>query len=145
VADAVKAKMEAFIYTESYHDSLTPANIVIVDAVRIPDQIGRIRELGYRVLHVHVSAPTETLLLRWRERGDERAGGTSYVQAKANEIESRVPLMSAQADMVIDTGYVPFHEYMNHIVTALRISELHARTVDVLIGGQYGSEGFACA
>src|SRR5207248_10537346 len=48
------------------------ANLIVVDAVRIKSQVDAIREaFGSRVLHVHLTAPTDVLARRYQRRSDE--------------------------------------------------------------------------
>ena len=118
--------------------------LVIVDAVRRLDQIQALRDAFPRVDHIHVSAPEAVLDTRYRERGHS-SGLTelsSYAEVAQNETESEVNLLASDADVAINTEHCDRHDVEIRAAAALRLLPSRAdRLVDVLVGGQYGSEG----
>jgi adenylosuccinate synthase len=121
------------------HDAL-----ILVDAVRIPGQIEFIRRgFGSIVKHIHLHAPTETLSKRYKSRtGNTIKEFTSYDDVLKNETERDVPRLADKADVVVDTNRNTPEDVV--IRTACHLGLLgrgYDRVVDVLVGGQYGSEG----
>lgn len=119
---------------------------VIVDSVRTKDQVTAIREAyGAAVVHLHITAPEKVLEERFGSADDKaKEGGISYLEAKNNETEKQVERLAKVADAVIDTDP---RRHTERAVEARAIGHLRARTgrdggyVDVIVGGQYGSEG----
>lgn len=118
--------------------------VIVIDAVRTLEQIEALRGgLSRTVVHVHLSAPREVLERRYARRPKsgfvERA---SYEEVLADPTERRVPKLAADADVVIDTGRSTESDVA---VRAASYLGLNARDpgalVDVIVGGQFGSEG----
>jgi adenylosuccinate synthase len=122
---------------------LEPDAIVIVDAVRIPAQIKAIRKAyGFSVLHFHLQTPSETLSERYRHRSSGLKELASFSEVKKNPTEARVQELETAADVVINTKLCRKEDVLAKAATYLGLySNHHARLVDVLVGGQYGSEG----
>lgn len=135
VADALAAK----------HERLGLDGLIVVDSIRIPNQLRHIHEaFGRDVVHVHLTAPVGVLADRYVSRGD--ASGIaelgSYTQVQADPTESGVEELGTEADVVIDT----YRSAPGDVVTrcAARVGLLPRgceQLVDLLVGGQYGSEG----
>lgn len=121
-----------------------PDSIVIVDAVRIPEQIRAIRKAyGFSVLHIHLHTPLETLDQRYRNR---RYSGlkelTSFSEVEKDPTEARVQQLKIAADVVIDTKLCRKEDVLAKAASYLGLFSRHyGRLVDVVVGGQYGSEG----
>lgn len=120
-----------------------PDAIVLVDAVRIPDQIKAIRKAyGFSVLHIHLQTPTEELSRRYRHRKSDLKELASFSDARKNATEARVQSLENAADVVINTKLCRKEDVLAKAATYLGLySSHHFPLVDVLIGGQYGSEG----
>lgn len=122
---------------------LPDRSVVIVDAVRLREQVDALRAVfGRRVLHVHLHAPVPDLAARYpRKSGGIRELG-DYEQVRANATESRVPELAEAADISIDTSLSSAADV--EVRAAARLGLLPGPgepLVDVLVGGQYGSEG----
>ena len=115
---------------------------VIVDSVRIPQQIEAIRRgYGSIVVHVHVSAPRDVLGERYLER---RATGDpeTYEEVRANETERQVDALATTADIVMDTNLCTREDVLVRTASMLGCyAKRDSGYVDIIIGGQYGSEG----
>jgi adenylosuccinate synthase len=117
---------------------------LVVDAVRILPQIDAIRKAyGARVVHVHLTAPKEVLDARYAKRN--RAGDRampSYDDVLKNKTERKVEELMKFADIAINTDRCSEMDVLVRTAAALGVydRERH-RLVDVLVGGQYGSEG----
>ncbi len=119
--------------------------VVVVDSVRIQDQINAIRTaFGRRVVHLHLTASEETLSGRYEKRKAEGRPGelASYKELRSNRTERLVPRLARDADIVIDTDRNSPDDILVRAATHLRLTGNRTdRLVDVLVGGQYGSEG----
>lgn len=124
--------------------NLGPGARVIVDAARIPEQIDAIRAaLPERVVHIHLHAPHDELERRYRSRPTQNFKEFStYEDAARNKTESQVATLARIADVVIDTNRCTKNDV---VVRAAAHLGLYAREylplVDVIVGGEYGSEG----
>ena len=135
VADAVVATMAELPGT---------CQLVIVDAVRQLSQIEALRAAFDRVDHIHVYAPSPVLDERYQQRGSSSglAELDSYAEVAENKTESEVHRLAADADVAINTDHCDEKDVEIRAAAALRLLPGRGqRLVDVLIGGQYGSEG----
>jgi adenylosuccinate synthase len=116
---------------------------VIVDAVRIKLQVEAIRDaFGQRVVHVHLTAPVETLAKRYSARSGAVQELKTYDSVRSNPTESHVEQLKDAADVVIDTQQNTPEDVFTRVASHLGLYGPGVeRLVDVLIGGQYGSEG----
>ena len=119
--------------------------VLIVDAVRIPGQVEALREsFGRQVVHIHLTASDGAL----RARYEARKGTTdvielaSYEEVRANATEAAVDELVHDADVVIDTVRCSPADVevraAAHLGFVARETE---QLVDIIVGGQYGSEG----
>ena len=121
------------------------AMLIIVDAVRLLAQVGYLRDaFGRPVHHLHLQAPQEVLSNRYTQRGD--ASGlkelASFEEVERDVTESNVGDLAADADIVVDTARSSPEDVLTRVAAQLGLyASRHERLVDVLIGGQYGSEG----
>ena len=117
---------------------------IIIDAVRIKPQIDALRRaFGARVLHVHLTASEKVLQARYengRGRSVEELG--SYADVRKNKTERFVDLLAEAADIVVDTERSTEADVLVRVASRLGLYGRSVdRLVDVLVGGQYGSEG----
>ena len=118
--------------------------VVIVDSVRIQTQINEIRKAYHNiVVHIHLDAPKAALKERYNSRKSENFRELeSYEMVLENKTESRVGRLRNDADIVIDTNRCKEEDVMVRAASHLGLyGKEYSRLVDVLIGGQYGSEG----
>lgn len=118
---------------------------VIVDSVRIKQQIDAVRKaFGSRVIHIHLTADV-TVRCDWYEKRRQTAKIKelpSYLEASQNPTELGVGKLSQSADIVIDTDRCTREDVLVRVASRLGLyGKRVERLVDVLIGGQYGSEG----
>lgn len=122
----------------------TPDALVVVDSVRIQGQIDFVRRgFGSRVKHIHLESPVETLAKRYKLRtGKPIKEFGSYDEVLKNETERDVPKLRGAADIVIDTNRNTADDVLTRAACHLGLyGRGYNRVVDVLVGGQYGSEG----
>lgn len=117
--------------------------LLIVDAVRRKDQVDRLREVfPSRVMHIHLDAPEIVLVERYNNRESDLEELADYAAVAANATEAAVGALKNEADVVIDTARNTIGDVAIRAAAALRLlPSRNARLVDVLVGGQYGSEG----
>lgn len=118
--------------------------VVVLDSVRTRDQIKELREaFGPIVTHIHVTAPQEVLKNRYdRRRKRERRDLADYNQIQQNQTEQQVDTLRKVADIVIDTNRCTQKDVLVRAASHLRLYNNNSTGyVDVLVGGQYGSEG----
>ena len=118
---------------------------VVVDSVKIQAQIDAIRDLyGSLVTHIHMTAPLDVLTSRYesRESSSHRAEQLTYPDVRSNQTESLVDGLSEIADVVIDSNRCTEEDVLVRVGSHLRLfGETHFGWVDVIVGGQFGSEG----
>lgn len=117
--------------------------VILVDAVRILPQIEAIRNaFGPRVTHVHLTSPEEELARRYAERDGEVRELSSYAEVRENPTERRVEKLQGVADIVVDTKRATADDVVVRVAAQLGLyGRDYERLVDVMIGGEYGSEG----
>ena len=118
---------------------------VIVDSVKIQEQIDAIRDsYGSQVTHIHLTAPVDVLTARYgsRQGFSSDAEGIDYQDVRSNKTEYQVDALSDIADVVIDSNRCTEEDVLTRVASHLRLyGEESAGWVDVIVGGQYGSEG----
>lgn len=127
------------------HDADNNSRLLIIDAVRIREQIDELRaSFGRRLVHVHLVAADRTVLAaRYRaRRPNSLTELASYEMLAENPTEAKIDELGTIADVVLDTHRNTIEDLV--IRCAARLGLLPALTtplVDVLVGGQFGSEG----
>lgn len=118
--------------------------LIVVDSARIPGQVEAIRRgYGSRVIHIHLEASRETLAARYENRhASSIAELDSYAQVLANKTEKGVGDLAADADVVISTERCTIEDVvLRSAAQAGLFGREYDRSVDVIVGGQFGSEG----
>jgi adenylosuccinate synthase len=120
-----------------------PGPLVVVDAVRRESQVDGLRTaFGPAVVHVHLTAPLDVIRSRFEGRTDRPGEAASYDAVATDTTERQVESMSATADVVIDTARNTPDDVLARAAGRLGLfGSLSQRLVDVIVGGQYGSEG----
>ena len=118
---------------------------IIVDSVRIQKQINAIRDVyGRPVMHIHMTAPYSVLERRYdnRQRQSTTADTLTYAAVHNNETESIVDDLRDAADVVVDSDRCTERDVLVRVASRLGLfGEADTGYVDVIVGGQYGSEG----
>ena len=118
--------------------------VIIVDAVRRREQIEYLRTVfGDRVRHVHAVASDEELRRRHRQRQHDVAEPENYELVQESLTEQAANRLASVADTLLDvTRLDPSLVAAAALAgTGLGKPRTIERLVDVLVGGQYGSEG----
>lgn len=117
---------------------------VVLEGVRKPKQMDEIQAaIGHRyVRHVHLSVGPATQKMRFNAAKREKDSGLSFEQAVDDPSEQQVRKLASRADIVIDTERHTQRDVFCRVSARLNLqSRSSDRLVDVLVGGQYGSEG----
>jgi adenylosuccinate synthase len=109
---------------------------VLVDSIRIGQQAEAIRvAFGARVIHIHLTAPTNVLSERYSSRTPNVKELPSYDQVRADPTESGVERLADIADIVIDTKQNSASDVLVRAATRLGLyGRSVERLVDVLVG-----------
>lgn len=125
--------------------SLAPNAVVVVDSVRIIEQVHAIRRAyGPRVVHVHLEATPAVLAERYKRKQRQRKFRElgSYADLSTNRTERLIDGLAPTADVVINTERCTKADVLVRAASRLGLYDReHRRLVDVLVGGAYGSEG----
>ena len=122
--------------------AVAEAKIFVVDSVRTVDQINHIREAYGPVTHLHLTAPPDVLRQRYNKRYHGKNGVPSYDKVKENPTEQKIESLSRVADVVIDTNRCEEKDVLVRAASRMSLYGKNERGyVDVIVGGQYGSEG----
>lgn len=130
-------------------EAITNNHLVLVDAIRIKPQIEAFRSsFSQDVVHIHLTAPDDVKLQRFMDRRDkdqettEKQKRTKYDKYKADETERQVNTLEADADLVIQTHRQSVGDNVTQAAAYLKLrAPILSKNVDVVIGGQFGSEG----
>ena len=128
---------------EAFGTRQTPNGLYVVDSVRILGQIDAIRRAyGAEVHHIHLTATEEELRKRYNRRNREGDEAVPYDELKRDRTEREIEKLADAADIVVSTDRCSKEAVL---VRATALLNLYPRSndalVDVLIGGQFGSEG----
>lgn len=122
-----------------------PEGLVIIDAVRTASQIESLRQaFGRKVRHVHVTASAGTRAERYEDRraSSEVAETGTYADVTSDPTEANVETLASMADIEIHTDRNSPDDVVIRVAAQLGLLDRsHSPCVDVIIGGNYGSEG----
>ena len=131
-----------------YGSDFDTHNLYVIDSARIINQIKHIRDAySYFVFHIHLEASEKTLEQRFFHRGEikelsKEKQHEKYKRYKADETERNVPRLREEADLVIDTDRCNDEDVFVRVASFFKLlPPLTNELVDVIIGGQFGSEG----
>ncbi|MEW8077961.1 MAG: adenylosuccinate synthetase [Candidatus Thiodiazotropha endolucinida] len=117
--------------------------LVVVDSIRVKEQIHALRKYyGTKVVHIHLSADETVLSSRYKKRKQKIAELKSFSAVLKNETERNIYKLETIADAVVKTDRSCEEDVFVRTAAHLGLYPLTARAlVDVMVGGQYGSEG----
>lgn len=116
---------------------------VLVDSVRIRGQVESIRDaFGERVTHVHLTSKEKELARRYSLRASQVKELKTYKQVRSDPTEAQVESLAEIADILIDTQQSSQEDVCVRVSSYLGLyGRSYDRLVDVIVGGEYGSEG----
>jgi adenylosuccinate synthase len=137
----VKNALVRFI--ETAQGGTTPIGLFVVDSARIPGQINAIRDAyGTAVHHIHLNAPDTELEARYKRRDSKTQEFPDYAQVRRSHTEKNIGALQDLADIVVATDRCTTDAVLVRAIALLGFYPRRATpVVDVLVGGQYGSEG----
>lgn len=131
-----------------YQKEFDKSNLYLIDSARILKQIQHIRTAySYFVFHIHLEASSETLEQRFYERGEIKdlpieVQKGKYEKYKADPTEQQVNSLKEEADLIIDTDKCNEEDVFIRVASFFKLlPSTHNELVDVIVGGQFGSEG----
>lgn len=129
--------------TRAVIDSLVADSPVVVDHLRSPQQVLEFRKLfGENLVHVHLYASQETLRSRYSEGNGKLDGAPPYEEVDHLTDDDHVRDLRDDADVRINTSRSDARDTLVRVAARLHLyTAPETGSVDVLIGGQYGSEG----
>jgi adenylosuccinate synthase len=115
----------------------------VIDSARIPGQVRAVRDAyGTAVHHIHLEASDVVLAERYAKRSSKTKEFERYEEVRRSKTEREVRKLAHVADTVVATDRCRPEAVL---VRAIALLGLYPRIatplVDVLVGGQYGSEG----
>ena len=119
---------------------------MVVDNIRTAKQLAYFRQqYSYKAIHVHLYARSETLAKRYlkrQERHEEDSDPTAYEEADLIKSQEDILSFKKDADVRIFTERTDTEDTFVRVAAHLGLYAAPDRQcVDVLVGGQYGSEG----
>ena len=126
-------------------EQLPPDADIVVDNIRNSSQLAHFREEpGWRPVHVHLWAPLKDRERRFADKSRENAKETaqSYQYADLIKDEADIEHFKKDADIRIHTAWLDPRDMLIRVAAPLGLyAPPDLRCVDVIVGGQYGSEG----
>jgi adenylosuccinate synthase len=118
---------------------------IVVDNVRTQEQLKRFRgHHDLRVTHVHLYAPLPELQRRYEKRQQEGcfSEAETYASADVLKDDADVNFFKLDADVRINVARTDTRDNLVRVAARLGLySPPDIRCVDVIVGGQFGSEG----
>jgi len=131
-----------------YSSDFSANDLYVVDSARIIQQIQYLREsFSYFIYHIHLKAAKQTLESRFLTREEDSSleedkRKEKYLKYKSDPTETQVPTLEKEADLIIDTDKCNPEDVLIRAASFFRLLPSTSNSlVDVIVGGQYGSEG----
>ena len=123
--------------------SLDNAQGVVVDQVITPEQVEAFRNaFGPNLIHVHLYATKVTLQRRYRKSARKDFHTPPHDETEHLSAPEMIDKLKDDADVRIFTDRTDDNDTLVRVAARLHLfSSPEVRCVDVLVGGQYGSEG----
>lgn len=135
-------------FQELFSKDFDENNFYLIDSIRVINQINHLRDAySYFVFHIHLEASSKSLKDRFYERGeikelDPKAQEKQYDTYKSDETERQVNSLKDDADLIINTDRCNVHDVYVRAASFFKLlPPTENKLVDVIIGGQFGSEG----
>ena len=144
--DALDAKTGGTWVAKSVAEAAVTAGagaVLLVNSARIGPQIQALRvRFAGEVFHIHLHAAIDELERRYLNRPREMREFSSYAEASAHGTEAQVGKLATLADLVLEADHAD-SDTLAITAMAVRGTRVAAAEplVDVIVGGQYGSEG----
>lgn len=117
----------------------------VIDHIRTSEQLKHFRNsFDFTTIHVHLYAKEDELIRRYATRKSIRPeeSKTGYHKADSIKTTKDIDFFATDADVRINTARTDVDDTLVRVAARLGLySPPDVRCVDVVIGGQYGSEG----
>jgi adenylosuccinate synthase len=131
-----------------FQTDINKSSRIAVDSLRIPEQIKAFRQsYGYQnVFQIYLEVSERELQKRYFKREGLKFDDLNDIQAyniyKSNKTEAAVKNLADEADLIIDSENFPLEDNVIRLVSFLRLlPSIEYGNVDIIVGGQFGSEG----
>lgn len=130
-------------FIEERQSSSGSGQLFVVDSVRIISQVNALRDaFGSSIYHIHLTASDEELARRYTERHGRTQEFSSYLEVRQSKTERGIEKLAPLADTFVETDRCTDEAVLVRATAALGLYQRAVNPiVDVLVGGQYGSEG----
>jgi adenylosuccinate synthase len=132
------------VEASSKNENDTPPLPLVIDNVRTWKQLEHLRyKRGLAVIHAHLWAPGEALRDRFHKKNLSRSTSEGpYEEADIIKNEQDIAAFKKDADVRVNTWRTDSADTLVRVAARIGLfPSPDAKTVDVIIGGQYGSEG----
>ena len=122
---------------ENTHD------VILIDAIRTEPQADHLREqFGERFIHIHVAVPYAVAKERYEARALPWDKDVPYDLVREDPTEKGVWMLHLIADRVVQNVQCDPASLLARATAGLHLfPDQPSKSVDVLVGGQFGSEG----
>lgn len=148
IGETLDKETEGRWVLERFQTLINKSDRIVIDSVRILKQIEAFRKsYGHQnVVQIHLHVSEKELEKRHFIRNGLDINDITATQAyhiyKLNSTESKVKDLINDADLVIDTEKTYIDDNLVRVASFLRLlPSIHSGIVDVIVGGQFGSEG----
>lgn len=116
---------------------------IVLDSIRTTSQLLHFRnDHTFDVVHIHLYAPLKDLIERFERKQQAQASVEDYTKADLIKSDQDIASFKDDADVRIKTTRNDVRDILARVAARLGLhSAPDARCVDVIVGGQYGSEG----
>jgi len=124
--------------------AINPTKPIVIDNIRTREQLEHFRRRhDLAVIHAHLWAGREELERRFKKKNaDAGAEAASYTDADLIKHEGDILAFKSDADVRINTERTDSSDTLVRVAARLGLySPPDIRCVDVIVGGQFGSEG----
>lgn len=135
-------------FQKTFSLELESEQFYVVDSIRTLKQIEHFRKAySYSVFHLHLTASPECLQKRFLLREEINQlptpkAAAKYSSAKNDDTEKNISLLGSEADVTINTQLCGEKDVLVRTAAILGLLPSTCnQLVDVVVGGQFGSEG----
>ena len=117
---------------------------IIVDSATTIEQVKFIKDSFWpNVIHIHIAPRREVFRKRYSNaKADVSGTNNIYDDVQENMNENKTKDLEESADLVIETEHCTIQDVFTKAMSFIKVSGSKERGyVDVVVGGQYGSEG----
>ena len=149
VGETLDKKTEGKWVVDHFQSIINTSSKIIIDSIRNPKQIEALRRsYGHQnVIQIFLKVSPRELERRHFKRNNiedfnDLQAQQQYKSYKSNQTEKQVKMLIDDADLVLDMENAQISDNIVRVASFLRLlTPVHLGIVDVLVGGQFGSEG----